>query len=503
MPRLDREDRAVLEQVSAAIFANPFSQARVETDLLLSGLARDQVGDGARRTERSLSRIEGALQAAGGDALHLDHFGGKDRLLIERALAFVAYYRRWADFEALEARGRESSGPVAAPFVTPLIDGLVRHGVERIRARRYVELFWQLWRAWLFIDRGLTGRSPSMVRLRERLWNNVFTHDLELYDHWLAAHMEDFSTILLGETGSGKGAAAAAIGRSGYIPLRDDERGFLAEPSETFLAINLSEFSPGIIESELFGHKKGAFTGAIEAHEGLLGRCSAHGSVFLDEIGELDLPLQTKLLRVLQERTYSPVGSHDARRFAGRIIVATNRDLDAMRATGAFRDDFYFRLCGDVIRLPNLRDRLDESPEELEQLVEALLERILPPPRYASPAALGAPSAAEVRERVLAAMHSDLPGGAAAYAWPGNVRELEQCIRGILLRGRVQPTTTAGHDQDALSVLQHGVDLGEFTATQLVAAYCRLLYERFGTFEAVARRVDLDRRTVKKHIQKG
>src|SRR6185295_2591919 len=110
---------------------------------------------------------------------------------------------------------------------------------------------------------------------------------------------------------------------------------------------------------------------------GVFERCSPHGAIFLDEIGEIGVPVQIKLLRVLQERTFSGVGGHESRRFEGRVIAATNRSLDALRAEGKFRDDFYYRLCSDVIEVPSLQQRLDEDPSELDVLLAFILRRIV------------------------------------------------------------------------------------------------------------------------------
>ncbi|WP_413923320.1 sigma 54-interacting transcriptional regulator [Candidatus Accumulibacter phosphatis] len=114
----------------------------------------------------------------------------------------------------------------------------------------------------------------------------------------------------MGETGTGKGQAAAAIGRSGHIPYLWHQRRFAANFAESFIAINLSQFPETLIESELFGHRKGAFTGAIEHHDGVLMRSSAYGTRPLDEIGEVSIPIQIKLLQVLQEGSFTPIGSH-------------------------------------------------------------------------------------------------------------------------------------------------------------------------------------------------
>jgi DNA-binding NtrC family response regulator len=296
--------------------------------------------------------------------------------------------------------------------------------------------------------------------------------------------MEDFSTLLLGETGTGKGTAAAAIGRSGYIPF-DEARGCFAESFlRSFIALNLSQFPETLIESELFGHRKGAFTGAVEAHEGVLARCSPHGAIFLDEIGDAGVPVQIKLLQVLQERTFTPVGSHEKARFRGRVIAATNRPLETLRRRSLFRDDFFYRLCSDVIEVPPLRQRLREEPGELRQLIEHALRGMVGEP------------AAELAVRLETGVRRS-PG--ERYDWPGNVRELEQAIRRMLLTGEYTGSAPSRRP-DPLEQLITGIEAEALDADALLAGYCRLLYEGSGNYEAVARRTHLDRRTVKRYL---
>jgi transcriptional regulator with GAF, ATPase, and Fis domain len=297
--------------------------------------------------------------------------------------------------------------------------------------------------------------------------------------------MEDFSTLLLGETGTGKGTAAAAIGRAGFIPY-DSRKGCFTESfTRNFIAINLSQYPESLIESELFGHRKGAFTGAIEHHMGIFARCSPHGSIFLDEIGDVSIPVQVKLLHVLQERTFSPVGSHEKVRFNGRVIAATNKPLEKLRRTELFRDDFYYRLCSDIIVVPSLLRRLQENPQELDTMLAHVILRMT---GEASP---------ELVQMVRVAIDGDL---GTAYSWPGNVRELEQAVRRILLTNRYQ----GDHKmvaQDRFTKLLSGLEAGTLDTQELLAAYCSLLYERFGTYEEVSRRTKLDRRTVKKYTR--
>jgi sigma-54 specific flagellar transcriptional regulator A len=323
-----------------------------------------------------------------------------------------------------------------------------------------------------------------MRRLRESLWNNVFTHDMRGYDAALWNRMEDFSTLLLGETGTGKGQAAAAIGRSEFIPYLPAERRFAANFTETFIAINLSQFPEDLIESQLFGHRKGSFTGAIDHYQGVFERCSAHGALFLDEIGEVSIPVQIKLLQVLQERTFSPVGGHDKKRFSGRVIAATNQPLDRLRAERRFRADFFYRLCSDVIEMPTLRQRLAESTAEMVQLVRLLVARIT-----------GLEGSA-LADRVLQQLEECVPRG---YHWPGNVRELEQAVRRVLLTGLYVPDSThTGKDEDAL--LLEKVRAGDLTAGELLARYSAMLHRRLGTYAEVAKRIGLDPRTTRKHV---
>jgi len=374
---------------------------------------------------------------------------------------------------------------VNVPFAKQLITQLLSRGFSEEESVRYFALFYQIMRAFYFISRALVGDSPSMKQLRLALWNNVFTYDVGLYDQHLWDRMEDFSTLLLGETGTGKGSAAAAIGRSGFIPFDNKKGRFTHNFMETFITINLSQYPETLIESELFGHCKGAFTGAIEDHKGLFERCSPYGALFLDEIGDITIPIQIKLLQVLQERTFIPVGSHSLKRFEGRVIAATNRSIEEIRRQGNFRDDFFYRLCSDVIAVPTLRQRIEESPSELEQMVNLLVTRMT------------GEDSSNLTDMILEALKRDLPPG---YQWPGNVRELEQAIRRILL--------TQHYDGD-VAVTRPNVEeefmgkiyAGSLKANELLNNYCNLLYKRFGTYQEVARRTGLDPRTVKKYLR--
>ena len=411
---LEREFFAALADV---VFGNPFNPRRAALIVRLAPGAKP--GDLTQDRE-ALARLVAPRIAPWLDRSDL---GAEERRMVEPALLYVCYHRHVPQIDALiERQARQGGAPLTVPSGEDAIGDLVRSGFDEQAAARYFALFFQLRRAFYFIHRSLAGECESMRRLRESLWNNVFTHDMRGYDASLWNRMEDFSTLLLGETGTGKGQAAAAIGRSEFIPYLPGERRFAANFAETFIAINLSQFPETLIESELFGHRKGAFTGAIDHHEGVFERCSAHGALFLDEIGEVSVPVQIKLLQVLQERTFTPLGGREKKRFSGRVIAATNRRLDAMRSDGRFRDDFFYRLCSDVIEVPTLRQRIAESSAELPELVRLLVERIT--------------GSAELADSVLQRLEEGVPRG---YPWPGNVRELEQAVRRVLLTGRYVP----------------------------------------------------------------
>lgn len=199
--------------------------------------------------------------------------------------------------------------------------------------------------------------------------------------------------------------------------------------------------------------------------------------MFLDELGEMDLSLQVKLLRVIETRAYSAVGDVAVRRFEGKLIAATNRDLAREIAAGRFREDLYYRLCADQIRTPSLAEQLDTAPEVFEELVLYMTRRT------ADEDAFG---------EVMTWMREHLPRG---YRWPGNYRELEQCVRNVLIRRSYAPLAAPGDG------LAERMDRGELTAEELLNQYARMVYGRCGSYVETARRLGLDRRTVKARIE--
>jgi hypothetical protein len=484
-PRIAPDDRPFFAALANVVYGNVFSTDRFALiTRLLPGATPETLADEGALAHAVMPRLEPFLRAGG---LQTPGLSEADRQMLTPGFLYVCYIRAIAQLDELIQRQVTRGGePLAAPFAEEVVGDLMRCGFDEERALRYFALYFQLRRGFYFIRLGLAGRSASMRRLREALWNNIFTHDMRGFETALWNRMEDFSTLVLGETGTGKGAVAAAIGRSGFIPFDRARRRFAANFTETFIAINLSQYPESLIESELFGHRKGAFTGAIEHHEGVFERCNAHGALFLDEIGEVSIPVQIKLLQVLQERTFTAVGGRDKKRFGGRVIAATNQSLGALRREGRFRHDFFYRLCSDVIEVPTLRQRIAESGEELELMVRLLVARI---------------AGAEVPELValvLEALEDTLPKG---YAWPGNVRELEQAVRRILLTGRYkgEPAGEAPAGGEG-AALAEKLGAGELGADELLGRYAALLHRRLGSYAEVARRLGVDVRTARKYV---
>ncbi len=464
--------------------ANPFGRERVLREAEIAGVSPDSPKD---------IRVLKACQAVGHrlaqvekrGRINLCSFKGESRYFLRSALLFHYFHLFRKQIDTLITRqldnAEESLDAHFAPEALTLLRGW---GFSIEESRRFIALAYQFRRAYYFIFRHLVGRSRCMQQLRRDLWQNVFTHDILMYDQYLWNRMENFSTLLFGETGTGKGTAALAMGRSGYIPFDEKENKFTHNFVNTFTTLNISQFSETIIESELFGHVRGAFTGAVKDHKGVFSQCSPNGSILLDEIGELSTHVQIKLLNVLQDRVYSPVGSDEKHRFHGRIIAATNRSIREIREKKIFRDDFYYRLCSDIITVPPLHKRIAQDPEELPDLLAHTVTRIV-----------GQPSP-EIVSRVLEYIESRLT---LSYPWPGNVRELEQCVRRVILRNAYE-TNEAPAPESKADSLTRQIQEGRLSAQDLLIHYCTRLYEKHGTYEAVARIAGLDRRTVKKYI---
>ncbi len=483
---LATEERHFFKTVYNAAFANPFSKLRERLDLRIAGL----FPSASRRESKDMCYREIDLRLTKLEKEHkgnINAYREQDKELL-RVVYLFDIFHKFRDRLDQHINDQIIAGdtPVKVNFAEEAKQVWKEKGFDTDNFYHYFALSFQLRRAFYFISNSLVGTSPCMRTLKKHLWYNVFTHSIELYDKVLWNRMEDFSTLLLGETGTGKGTAANAIGQSGFIPFDTRTHCFAESFTRAFSSLNLSQYPETLLESELFGHTKGAFTGAVENYQGAFNRCSPYGAILLDEIGEIPNHVQIKLLRVLQERHFTPVGAHEASRFNGRVIAATNRPKDDIMGGKVFRDDFYYRLCSDIIEVPPLHIRIQETPEELDQLLSFTIHRMT---------GVHAPELIEKVKRII-----DRNLG-KHYQWPGNVRELEQCVRSVLLRRDYTGKTTRDPEKLGLAqTLRQGIESRTIAVPDLVSGYCKLLYDRLGTYEKVARTTGLDRRTVKKYI---
>jgi two-component system response regulator AtoC len=307
---------------------------------------------------------------------------------------------------ALEAMNRGAYDYLAKPFQPSEVLFTIRKARERERLRRTAQLLRRdVQRA--VGERPIVATSQGMIEL------------LEVMER-VAAYK---STVLLtGESGTGKEVLARAI--HAQSPRRSD----------SFVAVNCGAIPETLLESELFGHAKGAFTGADRAKRGLI-READGGSLFLDEVGELPIALQVKLLRFLQEEEVQPVGESKARPVDVRVIAATARDLETEVGAGRFREDLFYRLNVVRLEVPPLRDR----PKDIPLLLDHFLARFRD--------TLGKPVVTvtdEALERLV------------AYPWPGNVRELENVIERAMILADGDRITTRELPESVSSLVSPG-----------------------------------------------
>jgi DNA-binding NtrC family response regulator len=308
------------------------------------------------------------------------------------------------DGSGLEVLSRAQQQQVSSPFIIITAHTTPQHALESLRAgaAEYLSKPFDVDDLKLILEKllgsGATeaepqevpnfiGSSPAIRRI------------LDMVPRLAATPSTIFIT---GESGTGKELLAQAI------------HGFSASANGPFLSVNCGALPEGLLESELFGHVKGSFTGAVRDHKGMFVE-AAGGTLLLDEVGELTPLMQVKLLRVLQERRVRPVGSSHEVEVKVRVLAATNRDLEQAVKNGEFREDLFYRLNVLHVHLPPLRQRVEDLPELARHFVVRTCENFGTPVKRLTPDAL----------RVL-----------QAYSWPGNVRELENVIeRTVALEG--------------------------------------------------------------------
>ena len=280
------------------------------------------------------------------------------------------------------------------------------------------------------------------------------------------------TVLITGETGTGKELVAHAI--HNLSPRKNGP----------FIAVHAAALSPTLLESELFGHEKGAFTGAVERRTGRF-ELADDGTVFFDEVGEVDATLQVKLLRVLEERSFERVGGAKTLNVDVRLIAATNRDLKKLVSEGKFRDDLFYRLSVVTIALPPLRERRDD----IALLVSTFLRQ-----------------SARENDKDVREITQEAVNVLMAYDWPGNVRELRNTIEQMVVLSRNQRLSVrdvpaairGGADLTKISVVRTGMTVEEAERQLIVQA----LKEMRGNRTRAAAKIGMSRRTLHRKLKK-
>lgn len=308
---------------------------------------------------------------------------------------------------AIEAMKSGAYHYIVKPFKNEEIVLLVKRAMERAALKQENQLLKRELNKSFSLD-SIVGKSPAMTAV---------------FDLIKLVSSSTANVLINGESGSGKELVARALHNSG------------PRKNKNFVPINCTAIPESLLESELFGHVKGSFTGAINDKKGLFEEAN-HGTLFLDEIGDLNLNLQAKLLRVLQDKEIRPVGSSEYKKVDVRIIAATHRDLRIMVKDGRFREDLFFRLNVIPIRVPTLRERKEDIP----LLVESFIAKF-----------------AAQNESHIKGISADAMALLMAHPWPGNVRELENVIERAIVLSRGPTIEKAVLFDSALEEAKHNV----------------------------------------------
>jgi hypothetical protein len=433
------------------------------------GLASCHLQAGGTATPEELAVYQGAALYCVWDA-----FGPRLQRLIDEDGVDVSFYDDFA---------RSHRTFLALPGLTPP------------EPAHLLALLYQAQRAWYFAHTRILGTSPGAAAARAAIWRANMGGDICVYAGSLHRHMDEIPVLITGETGTGKDLAAQCVGWSRYIPFDVATHRFAWKYAADYHARNLCEVPRELLESALFGHKKGSFTGAHADATGCLALSKENGSLFLDEVGEIPEHVQVKLLRPFQNREYVPLGETRPRKIHGRLIFATNKDLEMACHEGTFRADLRERMNGMRIHMPSLRQMIAEAPGELRGYVAAFVAAKIDSP----------PMAREWTDRVLGAIRETKIG----YEWPNNLRELKNYTERYLLTAGPAPAVIApviapAPESTCLpssGILGPRAKAGEVSFEDLAQAYVTRMHVLTDqNASETGRRTGLDRRTVRRWI---
>jgi DNA-binding NtrC family response regulator len=305
-------------------------------------------------------------------------------------------------------------------------------GLDAPPAEDLLGLFYQAYRCWYFPFTLIPGAAPLTARARAAIVEASLGKDVvSSYRQGLWRTMAEQPVLILGETGTGKELAGKCLAGGRFIAFDKTTRRFAAAPLAGYHVVNLSDASDALFDAELCGNVRGAFTGATEDRPGYLGLAEEGGTLVFDEFGDIGKVIQGKLLRPVENRVYRRVGDNETRRFPGRFVFSTNKDLAKMVRQGKFREDLYTRVNVLRVVMPPLRRILREAPDERREYVHRFVAETL----AQSP---------ETWDGWAWRIEADLARRKGGDAWRGNLRELRNYVRRSILSSRLVSEATEG-----------------------------------------------------------
>src|SRR3954462_8249565 len=341
---------------------------------------------GAETGDKALGYVDAAIDVVLSD-LHMGDVSGSDLLQLWKKqhpeTQFILVTGERAPSNIVEAMKNGAYDYVTKPINLEELSLLIRRAIEVNQKDRELDNLRRRLDQKFGLDQ-IIGQSRQMKDVFARIQR---------------AAPVDSTVLILGESGTGKELVAQALHHNSL------------RKKGPFVAVNCAAVPATLVESELFGHVRGAFTGATDRRMGRFEQADG-GTLFIDEIGDFELGLQAKLLRVLETLTLTPVGGHEDRKVSVRVLAATSRDINKMVEEGKFREDLFYRLNVVSITLPPLRDRTDDVPILVEHFLKEIAEKKHTAPRRVSP---------EVMRRLV------------TYRWPGNVRDLRNALESMMV----------------------------------------------------------------------
>ncbi|MDD9942943.1 MAG: sigma 54-interacting transcriptional regulator [Myxococcales bacterium] len=495
------EARQVAQAIAALCFENPYVASYVDLQRLALGQSyrEPSPGDGTSATAANAAglaeRAEQLLETA---RSHLADGATGDPADLQLYEGLVRYHLFGRLSELLEVLAQATA-----------VGGLTRRRVSSYRlfeqeAERLLRLpgqafslatelphlfamMFQQRRARYLLDAEIVGHARVVSELRANLWASLFTHDLRRYGESLFDHMDSLPTLLGGPDCALRSRAARVLALGRYIPFDAQELRFTHEPGAAYRALDPTALASASLEGALFGGD-----GIAGEPGGLLGAVGERGAAFVDSLHALSRPCQIRLLGALDEhpRLGSPLGAESdgaPSSFAGKLIAGTSCDLLVEMREGRFAEALYYAVSADTVEVPSLALQLRQRPEDLRLHLGWMLDRLVP---------------GSERARALAEVESLVERELGQrYPWPGNLFELRRCVRSVLVRGTYRPPRPAPRVHAGIvGTLSRRFADGDFNADGLLDAYCTLMYRQTGSYQEAARRLGLDRRTVKSRV---